>query len=106
MRNHMIDTRNIRRAAVALVAALALGGLLVPGGSALAAGGGGGEGAGNRIHTGSAAPQWSLPTTTIIVAQSDTIQSDATGSTALLDAGRQDRIRATLEQFLSKNHDR
>ena len=101
MRNHMIDTRNIGPAAVALVAALALGGLLVPGGSALAAGGGGG--AGNRIHTGSAAPQWSLPTTTIVVAQSDTIQSDATGSTALLDAGQQDRIRAMLEQFPSGN---
>ncbi len=101
MRNHMIDTRNIRRAAIALVAALALGGLLVPGGSALAAGGGGG--AGNSIHTKSAAPQWSLPTTTIVVAQSDTIQSDATGSTALLVAGQQDRIRATLEQFPSGN---
>ena len=101
MRNHMIDTRNIRRAAVALVAALALGGLLVPGGSALAAGGGGG--AGNRIHTGSAATQWSLPTTTIVVAQSDTIQSDATGSTALLVAEQQDRIRAMLEQFPSGN---
>ncbi len=103
MRNHMIDTRNIRRAAVSLVAALALGGLLLPGGSALAAGGGGGEGAGNRIHTGSAAPQWSLPTTTIVVAQSDMIQSDATGSTALLDAEQQDRIRAMLEQFPSGN---
>ncbi len=100
MRNHIINTRNIRRAAIALVAALALGGLLVPGGSALADAG---EGAGNRIHTGSAAPQWSLPTTTIIVAQSDTIQSDATGSTALLVAEQQDRIRAMLEQFPSGN---
>ncbi len=104
MRNHMIDTRNIRRTAIALVTALALGGLLVPGGSALAAGDGGG--AGNRIHTGSAAPQWSLPTTTIVVAQSDTIQSDATGSTALLDAGQQDRIRATLEEFPSTERNR
>ncbi len=100
MRSHMIDTRNIGRAAIAVVAALVLGGLLLPGGSALAAGG---EGAGNMNHTGSAAPQWSLPTTTIVVAQSDTIQSDATDSTALLDAGQQDRIRATLEQFPSGN---
>jgi hypothetical protein len=100
MLNHMIDTPNIRRAAIALVAALALGGLLSPGGSALAAGG---EGAGNTIRANSATSQWSLPAKPTVVAQSDTIQSDATGSTALLAAGQQDRITATGGQFTSRD---
>ncbi len=102
MRNHMIDTRNISHAAIALVAALALGGLLLPGGSALAAGG---EGAGNMIHTKSNASQSNLPTTTIVVAQSVTSQSDAAGSTAELVAGPPDQGWATLKHFNSKEHD-